>query len=155
MHGILTNHPAIKNIQDKGCCGCPTTVHHATLKNGNYYWLNAPFSTDKHKHKPEACAHRAVTSAHDDGSYTLDPAMIVINCAVNDDHLNPALHHEIADAAKAHDCTCNEAFTACCDNSTKCPHTFLVSRVSCLQIVWLGDNPEMRRRECNIAGPHA
>jgi len=81
--------------------------------------------------------------------------MIVINRAVNDDHLNPALHHEIADAAKAHDCTCNEAFTACCDNRTKCPHTFLVSRVSCLQIVWLEDNPEMRRRECNIAGPHA
>ena len=122
IHGVLATHLAVKGIQAKGCNGCP--LHCYTLRNGSYYWRNAPFSEGYRAHEPGIRAHLAVAGAHDDDSDTPDTAMIVINRALNDDHFDPDLRREIAAAAKTYDFARLEALSDRCDqdvdNRTKC-----------------------------------
>jgi len=113
IHGVLATHLAVKGIQAKGCNGCP--LHCSTLRNGSYYWRNAPSSEGNRAHKPGNRAHLAVAGAHDDDSDTTDTAMLVINRALNDDHLVPDLRREIAAAAKTYDFARLEAFSDRCD----------------------------------------
>ena len=99
IHGVLATHLVVKGIQAKGCNGCP--LHCSTLRNGSYYWCNTPFSEGNRAHKPGNRAHLTVTGSHDDGSDNPDTAMLVINSALNDDHLDPDLRRRIAAAAKS------------------------------------------------------
>jgi len=57
----------------------------------------------------------AVIDAHDDDSDTPDPAMLAMNCALNNYLLYHDLLREIAAAAKTSDFARLEALATCCD----------------------------------------
>jgi len=102
----------------------------------------------------------AVAGAHNDNSDTPDTAILVINSALNDDHLDNDLRRELAAAAKAYDFARLEAlsdrYDKNVDNRPKFFHAFLSSRVSAPgDYSFLEDNPEMQRRARIFAGPHA
>ena len=92
IHGVFATHLAIQGIQAKGCGNC--FLHYSVVKNGTYFWRNAPFSEGNRAHKPGNRVHLAVTNADAD-SDTPDPAMLAINRALNDDLLDHDLRREI------------------------------------------------------------
>jgi len=96
IQGVLATYLATQGIRAKGCGNCP--LHCSILKNGTYFFCNAPFSEDNCTHEPGNCVHLAVTDAHDDDSDTPDPAMLAINRSLNDDLVDNDLHREIAAA---------------------------------------------------------
>ena len=102
----------------------------------------------------------AVIDAHDDDSDNPDPAMLAMNCALNNFLLYHDLLREIAAAAKTCDFARLEALSTCCDqdidNSAKYLYAFLFSRGTGLgDAPHLEDNSEMQRRAHDFAGPHA
>jgi len=96
IQGVLATYLATQGIRAKGCGNCP--LHCSILKNGTYFFCNAPFSEDNCTHEPGNRVHLAVTDAHDDDSDTPDPAMLAINRFLNDDLVDNDLHREIAAA---------------------------------------------------------
>jgi len=129
IHGVLATHLAIQGIQAKGCGNC--SLHCSVVKNGTYFWRNAPFSEGNRAHKPGNRVHLAVTNADYD-SDTPDPAMLAINRALNDDLLDHDLRCEIAAAAEIPDFARLEVLSARCDqdvdNRAKTFLAFLSSR---------------------------
>jgi len=155
IHGVLATHLTVKDIQTKGCIGGP--LYYSTLRNGSYYWRNAPFSEGNRAHKPGNRVDLAVNGAHDD-SDTPDTVIVVINRALNDDHLDPDLRREIPVAVKIYDFARLEGLSDRCDQDVdnRAFHMFLSSRVSDPgDSPFLTDNPEMQRRARDFAGPHA
>ena len=86
--------------------------------------------------------------------------MLVINHALNNDHLDPNLGREVAAAAEIYNFARLEALSDRCDqdvdNCDKRFHVFLSSRVpGPVDSPFLEDNPKMQRRARDFASPHA
>ena len=86
--------------------------------------------------------------------------MLVINHALNNDHLDPNLGREVAAAAEIYNFARLEALSDRCDqdvnNCAKCFHAFLSSGVcGPVDPPFLEDNPKMQRRARDFSGPHA